>query len=201
MTSSERVPQRTLSRKFSAKPSALQLEYNGGDWTTDIVLDTPANTSFMASSPAAIIIPDNKPDKSHPAPRSAKLPKSPCFVHSLLDKGASLHQWLQDNRTGDEIGVSRSLTGLQKDEDPLIEPPKLPMPQPPLSQDSPPSSDSREEDYETETDDLEGASSLTRQLAETAVGVREMSKQLGERRSFPVTRFAALMLLFRSCSS
>jgi len=62
----------------------------------------------------------------------------------------------------------------------MHKPPKIPMPQPPLSLDSPPSSDSREdEEYETEVDDSEAVSSLTRQLAETAVGVREMSRQLG----------------------
>ncbi|CAE6389690.1 unnamed protein product [Rhizoctonia solani] len=78
--------------------------------------------------------------------------KSPCFVHSLLDKGASLSDWLKQH------------------------PPQSPHPMP-----SPPVSGSSSElDYEDDEDEY--SSSLTRQLAETAVGVREMSKQLGRAR-------------------
>ncbi|KAF8518745.1 ATP-NAD kinase-like domain-containing protein [Gautieria morchelliformis] len=60
----------------------------------------------------------------------------------------------------------------------LKQPPMLPMPQPAPAQESPPSS----LDDEDEGNTLEGTGSLTRQLAETAVGVREMSKQLGRAR-------------------
>ncbi|QRW25093.1 ATP-NAD kinase [Rhizoctonia solani] len=80
--------------------------------------------------------------------------KSPCFVHSLLDKGASLSDWLKQQPQ-----------------------PHLPHPMP-----SPPvSGSSSEPDYDDEEEE-EYSSSLTRQLAETAVGVREMSKQLGRAR-------------------
>ncbi|EJD03164.1 ATP-NAD kinase [Fomitiporia mediterranea MF3/22] len=51
--------------------------------------------------------------------------------------------------------------------------PAMPLPQPPHSPGSSPDSD---------FDDEEEGASLTRQLAETAVGVREMSKQLGRAR-------------------
>ncbi|CAE6448302.1 unnamed protein product [Rhizoctonia solani] len=83
--------------------------------------------------------------------------KSPCFVHSLLDKGASLSDWLKQHPQ---------------------QPQQLPHPMP-----SPPVSGSSSElDYDDEDEEEEYSSSLTRQLAETAVGVREMSKQLGRAR-------------------
>ena len=100
---------------------------------------------------------------------------SPCFVHSLLDKGASFQDWLYHTGTSGSIGVSRSLGSIMGDQIHLKQPPTLPMPQPAPVHESPPSS----LDDEGEGDDLEGTGSLTRQLAETAVGVREMSKQLG----------------------
>ncbi|CAE6412560.1 unnamed protein product [Rhizoctonia solani] len=79
--------------------------------------------------------------------------KSPCFVHSLLDKGVSLGDWLKQNQNQQQ---------------------PQPMPSPPVS------GSSSELDYEDDEDEY--SSSLTRQLAETAVGVREMSKQLGRAR-------------------
>ncbi|CUA70455.1 hypothetical protein RSOLAG22IIIB_04193 [Rhizoctonia solani] len=82
--------------------------------------------------------------------------KSPCFVHSLLDKGASLSDWLKQQPQ------------------PQLQQSPHPMPSPPVS------GSSSELDYEDEEDEY--SSSLTRQLAETAVGVREMSKQLGRAR-------------------
>ncbi|CAE7086341.1 unnamed protein product [Rhizoctonia solani] len=97
-------------------------------------------------------------DHHTPNLKPAQLPKaiqgalkSPCFVHSLLDKGASLSDWLKQ------------------------QPQPLAMPSPPVS-----GSSSSDLDYEDEEDEY--SSSLTRQLAETAVGVREMSKQLGRAR-------------------
>ncbi|CAE6489377.1 unnamed protein product [Rhizoctonia solani] len=86
--------------------------------------------------------------------------KSPCFVHSLLDKGASLSDWLKQQPQ-------------QPQPHPQLQQP-LPMPSPPVS------GSSSELDYDDDEDEY--SSSLTRQLAETAVGVREMSKQLGRAR-------------------
>ncbi|KAG8760486.1 hypothetical protein FRC11_000332 [Ceratobasidium sp. 423] len=92
--------------------------------------------------------------KSSPLPKALQgALKSPCFVHSLLDKGVSLGDWLKQNQ------------GQQQPQ---------PMPSPPVS------GSSSEPDYEDDEDEY--SSSLTRQLAETAVGVREMSKQLGRAR-------------------
>jgi NAD+ kinase len=93
--------------------------------------------------------------------------KSPCFVHSHLDKGASLQDWLhakEDEVLGADVGVAKSL---QQHHRPQQQPVELPCPEGGshalLGND--------ENDY---------GGSLTKQLAETAVGVREMSKQLGE---------------------
>ncbi|KAI5123867.1 hypothetical protein M0805_005684 [Coniferiporia weirii] len=131
--------------------------------------------------------------------------KSPCFVHSYLDKGASLADWLR-SKQDTMMSVSRGFTGPSP---PLLPHPAHSLPHSPLhspglhtqphshigqghhhhyqaihpvmpssySQSSPGSSPSSDFD-----DDDDGAASLTRQLAETAVGVREMSKQLGRAR-------------------
>ncbi|KAG8714612.1 hypothetical protein FRC08_011687 [Ceratobasidium sp. 394] len=82
--------------------------------------------------------------------------KSPCFVHSLLDKGASLSDWLHNTQ-------ARPATHMQPS------PPSTNM-----------SGSSSEPDFDEDDDEYGG--NLTRQLAETAVGVREMSKQLGRAR-------------------
>jgi NAD+ kinase len=91
---------------------------------------------------------------------SSHLPnKSPCFVHSHLDKGASLQDWLHAKESevlGTDVGVARSLQAVS----PPVEFPCRDGATHVLSEDDDPNS-------------------LTRQLAETAVGVREMSKQLG----------------------
>ncbi|KAG9035632.1 hypothetical protein FRB95_011038 [Tulasnella sp. JGI-2019a] len=115
----------------------------------------------------------------HPHPsRKPAAPVSPCFVHSLLDKGASLTDWLQ------ETGGRGNETGYFNDE----QQPPSPVPhQPPASSQNYISSPSTESMHSlgltSEYDDEEdNAGKLTRQLAATAVGVREMSKQLGRAR-------------------
>jgi hypothetical protein len=98
--------------------------------------------------------------------------KSPCFVHSHLDKGVSFQDWLNQTR----LARDKSSSSLLGDH-----------PQRPFGveralsykSDSSSQSPSSIEDEEEDEEDDEGAGSLTRQLAETAVGVREMSKQLG----------------------
>jgi NAD+ kinase len=95
--------------------------------------------------------------------------ESPCFVHSHLDKGASLTDWLYNKQpllTRDtDVGVSKSLQHTDG---------VLPYTKGSIT---PPNSSTVENDV----DDEDGfAESLTKQLAETAVGVREMSKQLGQ---------------------
>ncbi|KAG1745339.1 uncharacterized protein EDB91DRAFT_1050050 [Suillus paluster] len=94
--------------------------------------------------------------------------KSPCFVHSHLDKGASLQDWLEvhakeNELIGSDVGVARALQQRQH----TVE---LPCPD----------GGSHTLSEDDESDSYGG--NLTKQLAETAVGVREMSKQLGRAR-------------------
>lgn len=101
--------------------------------------------------------------------------KSPCFVHSHLDKGASLQDWLHTKEhdvLGIDVGVARSLQQSQRpryQSNQTVSPPvEFPC------RDGTARVLSCNED-----DDDPHSGSLTKQLAETAVGVREMSKQLG----------------------
>jgi NAD+ kinase len=95
--------------------------------------------------------------------------KSPCFVHSHLDKGASLQDWLEvhakDNEVpGSDVGVAKALQQYHR---------------PPHHVELPCPDGGSHALSENDDSDTYGGS-LTKQLAETAVGVREMSKQLGE---------------------
>ena len=91
--------------------------------------------------------------------------RSPCFVHSQL-QGPSFTGWLKAQEVGQETRVE----GPPKAVDDVrlvgqgLQEGFVPQP----------SYDQNYYDEEEET-----AGSLTKQLAETAVGVREMSKQLG----------------------
>lgn len=93
---------------------------------------------------------------------------SPCFVHSHLDKGASLTEWLRNKQHAlignTDVGVAKSLqTPNGYTTNGLTSP-------------------STTASVDSGEDDDGFRESLTRQLAETAVGVREMSKQLGRAR-------------------
>ena len=114
---------------------------------------------------------------SDPPPQTSPRPvrgdhrqmESPCFVHSHLDKGASLTEWLYNKQPllsrDTDVGVSKSLQRTNR---------VSPYHQGSITR---PSSST----IENNVDDEDGfAESLTKQLAETAVGVREMSKQLGQ---------------------
>ncbi|KAF8557981.1 ATP-NAD kinase [Imleria badia] len=110
---------------------------------------------------------------------SSYLPgKSPCFVHSHLDKGASLQDWLHAKESevlGTHVGVARSLQQTQRQRHRDNQTVSIPVEFP------------RRDGATTHIlsgyeDDDPHSRSLTRQLAETAVGVREMSKQLGRAR-------------------
>lgn len=81
---------------------------------------------------------------------------SPCFVHSHLERGASLKDWLtQQQHANANVGVSKSIN----------------------PQTLPPTVSEEEDEVDIE---LDHANSLTRQLAETAIGVREMNKALSQ---------------------
>lgn len=107
---------------------------------------------------------------------------SPCFVHSNLDKGASFSEWLKtSNGFPSRIDIAANLKPMTA-EWPQAPPRRyrtldngqvIPIPY----EDDKVENVVDASDYDYEDD--EGSASLTKQLADTAVGVREMSKQLG----------------------
>ena len=104
----------------------------------------PITRPLMAQAPS--LPSDSQNHKPH---------NSPCFVHSHLDKGTLLADWLRNKHhlaDSGEVGVAKSLQRL--------------------------TSPNRTDFYDS-NDEEEFVGSLTKQLADTAVGVREMSKQLG----------------------
>ncbi|KAG6878553.1 hypothetical protein C0993_004452 [Termitomyces sp. T159_Od127] len=163
----------SLSRR-SGKPSSIHISPT--EWSSDVVVEdsspcvvgkpngtisTTIDVQDPAATPRSILPPPSNPaPQPCPIPRYTKPVDSPCFVHSQLDKGASLTEWLRNKqhaivtRNG-EVDVARSLQVPGG----LLSPTPL--------------SESEEEGF---------GESLTKQLAETAVSVREMSKQLGRAR-------------------
>lgn len=180
----------SLSRR-SSRPSSLHI--NQAEWTSDIVLEENS-PKVSKKQHAALSPPDLAHDRAITAPQielptirsppqdSREPPRpirdhhkpmdSPCFVHSHLDKGASLTDWLRNKQhalVGDhDVGVAKSL----HDTHGIL----LNQPLNTYGPLSPPAS------TVVESDDEDGVEfgSLTKQLAETAAGVREMSKQLGQ---------------------
>ena len=107
---------------------------------------------------------------AEPLPRSHTYTQSPtmspCFVHSNLDKGASFSEWLNTSNGLRPISVAPALQPTSAHKSPSRRYRKL------------------DEEHEhvfdvSDYEDDEGNGSLTKRLAETAIGVREMSKQLG----------------------
>lgn len=146
----------------TSSPTADTITHQLADSTTPV---------YVSSSPSSFNSIPLPMDSSH------RPNKSPCFVHSHLDKGASLQDWLhpKDNNVLDvDVGVARSLQQSQR-----LRPRGSPSTSTPIEfpgRDGAHVLSANDEDEDDE-DPLSG--SLTRQLAETAVGVREMSKQLG----------------------
>ena len=140
---------------------------------------------------------------SQEPPTSASMPRShaqshspmmsPCFVHSNLDKGVSFSEWLKTSNGFSRIDIAPILKPMAADW-PQASPRRyrtldngqvIPIPY----EDDKVENVVDVSDYEYEDD--EGSASLTKQLADTAVGVREMSKQLGsslQTRSLCLTR-------------
>lgn len=128
--------------------------------------DSPTPISISSSPSSFNSIPSSM-ESSHPPN------KSPCFVHSHLDKGASLQDWLHAKESevlGTDVGVARSLQQSQRPRHLSNQTVSTPV--------EFPCRDGATHILSGNDDDDHGGS-LTRQLAETAVGVREMSKQLG----------------------
>ncbi|KZV76301.1 ATP-NAD kinase [Peniophora sp. CONT] len=174
----------SLTRKSSRPLSSLHIAHFA---TGDIELDqnspsprppqsAPATHPSRNSNTALPHQPAENPQTSPSAASSSSDSpfhvsnslNSPYFVHSNLENGNGLGNLLKpQNGNGlfADLGVSKSL------QSPMIEyykPRRLQHPQ---------DGDAYEDD-----DDDESSVSLTKHLAETAVGVREMSKQLGRAR-------------------
>ena len=165
----------SLSRKNS-RPSSLHL-YPSID--AEIVVDDQPSPEATSALPVHEI-PEkgasymtNGTQMQSPRPPRMHSAKSPCFVHSHLDKGASLSDWLRSKPRQEHHRPSLNSNLLK----------------------SRPAQDLHL-DYD---EDEEYYGSLTAQLAETAVGVREMSKQLGMRRA-RLDRIMILISCSRSCS-
>lgn len=170
----------SLSRR-SSRPTSLHIDRSQ---KPDIELETTPDLSKSKANdslaPPSIVqdltVTSNRPSAHNPPHQQYHQPvNSPCFVHSHLDKGASLTDWLRNKQhamNGSDLGVAKSL---QHQTGPNLQ-----------HRDTDPAYSARTSTVDSDGDDdrtEDGfAGSLTKQLAETAVGVREMSKQLGRAR-------------------
>ncbi|KAI6026367.1 ATP-NAD kinase-like domain-containing protein, partial [Pisolithus microcarpus] len=180
----------SLSRRGSRnRPSAwpsLSPLHTDISWNSDFVTphhddgserDVATRPVTHLESPLSSSSPSSMSTTGSPKPMTMnpnQLPKrSPCFVHSHLDKGASLQDWLREREKevlGIDLGVAQSLQRV-KPRDRNLYPPKIPE-----------SRGAEPVITESDDDDEVHGGSLTRQLAETATGVRELSRQLGRAR-------------------
>ncbi|KAF7315295.1 NAD+ kinase [Mycena indigotica] len=155
-------PPITLDQSFLLRAAAIFALRSSApsEWTPDVVLDEASpiakkgDNSTMTPTTTATV----QRNHHHHIQREQPM-HSPCFVHSHLDKGVSLTDWLRLRQNGTDSSESRSS----------------------LSYDLSSSSSTTSSTVDSPDDD-DFSSSLTKQLAETAVGVREMSKQLGRAR-------------------
>ncbi|KAH9485278.1 ATP-NADH kinase YEF1 [Psilocybe cubensis] len=187
----------SLSRR-SSRPSSLHIDRKQSDWNPDIELWTtsPDVTKKANGNPLPppvsldpTVIPSS-PKNIHPPHQhtpSIKPVNSPCFVHSQLDKGAHLTDWLKNKQNfvdSSDVGVARNLQHLGS---------------PGQSSTFSPQASAFSSTHDSDEDEFVG--SLTKRLAETAVGVREMSKQLvtkaRDNRLIKLTRELALYLMLK----
>ncbi|KAJ7675104.1 ATP-NAD kinase-like domain-containing protein [Mycena rosella] len=165
----------SLSRRIS-RPTSLHLgNSSNSEWNPDIVLDETSPVTKKSANGNRTLDSTITPTSSVPSAAASHLQRhhvhqqpmhSPCFVHSHLDKGVSLTDWLRTRQNG--INDTLSSAGSRS---------SLSSTGPSLS-----SSSSGTNSAVDSPDEEDFSSSLTKQLAETAVGVREMSKQLGRAR-------------------
>jgi len=153
--------------RHNSRPTSLHIDQDT-EWNPDITVDTSAPVANI-SDPQDV---DNS--SSVDQHKSRTLMESPCFVHSHLDKSASLTDWLKTRSAAGQLiigdlGVAKSLQHSASAKLHISNGASA------SSRPGPDRMSSRESDVEED----EFVGSLTKQLAETAVGVREMSKQLG----------------------
>ncbi|TFK75327.1 ATP-NAD kinase [Pluteus cervinus] len=169
----------------SSRPSSLALGVSQAEWNPNIQLEesSPVVTRKSALSPpdvgpahaianripAAMPPSNSNSDMLRPSPPIDyhNPMASPCFVHSQLDKGVSLTEWLRNRQKQAlerrEVNVAQSLQHQETN-----------------GHDTGIMSSPQQADLDDEEDNFGG--SLTKQLAETATSVREWSKQLGRAR-------------------
>ncbi|KAI9463692.1 ATP-NAD kinase [Lactarius psammicola] len=188
-------PQSLSSAKSSPQSARLQPVSSGSGLTpanshSDQHLKDSGYDSHAKISTTTDLSITNQTLEPSPDSTAALLPRShtysqsptmsPCFVHSNLDKGASFSEWLKPTNGFPRISIAPALQPTSAHKSPSRRYRKLDNGQVILI----PYEDEEHEhvfdvsDYE----DDDGNGSLTRKLAETAVGVREMSKQLGRAR-------------------
>jgi len=150
--------QLSLSRRNS-RPTSLLLDRQQTEWMRDIQVTTSPDFNNAAGVLSPPMLSEEKttmPTAVSQYPHPHELQKtvtSPCFVHSHLDKGI-LTDWLKNKSQpadNNDVGLAKSL---QHPDDGIM-----------------PGLDNEFQD--------ELGNSLTKHLAETAVAVRDMSKQLG----------------------
>jgi NAD+ kinase len=172
----------SLSRR-SSRPSSIHTEYSKAEWTPGIVLESLSPEAHKINGSGNDLIPScentasqsSRTDCQSPPPLRAHPHKpmdSPCFLHSHLNKEASLADWLRTGQPDSVTGQLRVASSLHPHSEDHHHHPNDPVMD--LS-----ASATRTVDGSNEEDDEFGGS-LTKQLADTAVGVREMSKQLGQ---------------------
>jgi NAD+ kinase len=191
----------SLSRK-SSHLSSIHIPHSRSDWNRDLVVDqttSPSESKGTAPSRSPAVqaqkyergptrqtrhpramdtsqrpllgsSQNGRAGGEHTAEQNTQPLNSPCFIHSYLDKNVSLTDWLkskqQSGPDNGDVNVARSLqqNGLHPD----------------LPSDTSPRNVSPNGSISIGSNDEEDfGPSLTKQLAETAVTVREMSKQLG----------------------
>ena len=167
-------------RNNSTRPSP-EIDPGRSGWNPDIELSTTSppltktngiqTALLMTQDPTIVQVPTSVTPPSDS--QNHKPAHSPCFVHSHLDKGTLLSDWLRNKHhhvvESSDVGVAKSLQHLT----------------------SPPQSHFKS--GHDNNDENEFIGSLTKQLADTAVGVREMSKQLGT--FFPLFQHYILITL------
>lgn len=174
----------SLSRRASTRLSSINIPENKGA-NADIQLEltspdsrTPNGSAIQEAMKKPGLL-GQEAQIHHPLDPNDK---SPCLVHWHLDKGADLTKITQQQAHlhPADLGVAKSLQMAKSNGTGTLNA-RLDHATQQIRNFSPDSVASFASGYDDDDDD-EFGSSLTTRLAETAVGVREMSKQLGRAR-------------------